>query len=101
MNPINKKQDKGFSSFAVGLSLGVIAALLFTTDEGKKIIKELTDAIPDKCKKMPFAPPQEENLRSMPIIPVQETSHHTTYDIESPPPPPPAVSLSRPTKQDF
>lgn len=95
MNPSdqgNKKPEHNFSAFAVGVSLGVIAALLFTTEEGKKTVKSILDSIPEKYKTPPDIP-------RTPIITPQETPHHTTYDFhqnESPPPPPPVVQPFRP-----
>lgn len=100
MTPSNSPKDNNFSSFAVGVSIGVIAALLFGTEQGRKIVKETLDAIPDKYKKIPesILPPQELESKTTPtpIITSYETSHHTTYEFESPPPPPPVVHLSRP-----
>jgi hypothetical protein len=103
MNP--KHQDNHFSAFAMGATVGVIAALLFGTDEGRKIVREVLDAIPNKIKD-----PIESSLRggtptrqspSMPIITPEETPHHATFAHEdtfneAPPPPPPAVHPFRP-----
>jgi len=98
MNP-KKDKDNQFSSFAMGATVGVVAALLFGTEEGRKIVKEVLAVIPEKYKKVPeifiskeehFEPPHT------PIIMSQETPHHTTYDFEPPPPPPPVVHTSRP-----
>lgn len=78
----------------MGATIGIIAALLFGTEEGRKVVKEVLEAIPEKYKKVPEVllpheeapePPRE------PIITPQETPHHTTYDFEAPPPPPPSV----------
>lgn len=91
----NKNQDHHFSSFAMGISLGVIAALLFGTEEGRKLVKQALDAIPDKYKKIPEEIaehfPKKEKSSITPIITPTETPHHATYEFESPPPPPPAV----------
>lgn len=84
----------------MGATIGVIAALLFGTEEGRKVVKEVLDAIPDKYKKVPenlF--PLKENKPSTPLTPLiepLETPHHTTYDFETPPPPPPMVHPTRP-----
>ncbi|HSV94476.1 MAG TPA: hypothetical protein VLH94_00660 [Spirochaetia bacterium] len=98
MNP-NKKEDHHFSSFAMGATVGVIAALVFGTEEGRKLIKEVLDIIPEKYKKIPEKlMPHEETHEypPTPIITPQETSHHATYDFESPPPAPPTVHPFRP-----
>lgn len=96
----NKNQDHHFSSFAMGISLGVIAALLFGTEEGRKLVKQALDAIPEKYKKVPEEIidrlPKKETHPMTPVITPTETPHHTTYEFESPPPPPPAVFPYRP-----
>lgn len=91
MTPTSRNEDHHFSSFAMGVSVGVVAALLFGTEEGRKIVKNALDAIPDKYKQFP-----EKHLPLTPIITPEETPHHTTYDVEAPPPPPPAVHPRRP-----
>lgn len=96
---LNNNQDHHFSSFAMGATIGVIAALLFGTEEGRKVVKEVLNTIPEKYKNipgnlLPHKKPEETPLT--PIITPQETPHHTTYDFEAPPPPPPAVNPFRP-----
>lgn len=102
MNP-SKHQDTHFSSFAMGATIGVIAALLFGTEEGRKIVKKILDAIPDKYKKIPDAltPHDEPTAPRTPIITPQETPHHTTFApentlVEAPPPPPPVIRPHHP-----
>lgn len=97
MNPI-KKEDHHFSSFAMGVSLGVVAALLFGTEEGRKLVKEVLNTIPEKYKKVPevLAPSKYDEPPRAPIITPQETPHHATYDFEAPPPAPPTVHPFRP-----
>lgn len=83
----------------MGATIGVIAALLFGTEEGRKVIKEVLDVIPEKYKKVPeILKPHEETFEPprTPMITPQETPHHATYDFEAPPPPPPAVHPYRP-----
>ncbi|TRZ47080.1 YtxH domain-containing protein, partial [bacterium] len=63
MTPVNRNEDHHFSSFAMGVSVGVVAALLFGTEEGRKIVKNALDAIPDKYKQIP-----EKHLPPTPII---------------------------------
>lgn len=97
MNP-NKIEDHHFSSFAMGVSLGVVAALLFGTEEGRKLVKEVLNTIPEKYKKVPeaFMPHEDIDVPRTPIITPQETPHHATYDFEAPPPAPPTVHPFRP-----
>ena len=86
----------------MGATIGVIAALLFGTEEGRKVVKEVLDVIPEKYKKVPgvLKPliKTEESVEAprTPIITPLETPHHATYDFEAPPPPPPAVHPTRP-----
>jgi len=102
MNP--KQQDNHFSSFAMGATVGVLVALLFGTDEGRKIVKEVLDSIPKKYKKIPeilMSHDEPEKPRT-PIITPEETPHHTTYNPktsfnEAPPPPAPLVQPLRPS----
>lgn len=111
--------DNSFSSFAVGVSVGVAAAFLFGTDEGRKLVKKVIDTIPEKYKKFPepdsslhhpviarFVPESvgaglapariHENHAPILDLPLQETPHHSTYDFEAPPPPPPHVRPTHP-----
>lgn len=100
MNQSDNHQDHGFSSFSIGLTLGVVAALIIGTEEGRKIAKELYNSLPEKYKKIPETLLSTNKLpdqpRVTPIIPPLETPHHATYEFESPPPTPPAVPLTRP-----
>lgn len=81
--PSDKPKSASFSSFGLGIALGVAGAFLFGTEEGRKLVKKFVDSIPERP-----AP------RSMPFITPEETQHHATY--EAPPPPPPSVRPSRP-----
>lgn len=99
----NKDQDHHFSSFAMGISVGVVAALLFGTEEGRKVIKEILNAIPEKYKEIPkdiFSPKPHYDIPPTPIINPEETPHHETvtpiFSKESPPPAPPLVEPFRP-----
>lgn len=102
MTSANRNEDHHFSSFAMGVSIGVVAALLFGTEEGRKIVKEILDAIPEKYKQIP-----EKHLPLTPIITPEETPHHTTFrgtevlspdatSGEAPPPLPPSVNPHHP-----
>ncbi len=110
--PSEKTGHEGaFSTFTVGVAFGVVAALLFGTEEGRKIIKKAIDAIPDKYKTPPVRVPQ--SAPRIPVIPVEETPHHTTLNEpaplgfsdnasfsnslgEAPPPPAPHIRPTRP-----
>lgn len=85
-----------FSSFTVGVAFGVVVALLFGTEEGRKLVKKAVDAIPDKYKRPPVF--VDQHHMGTPVIPLEETSHHTFEDPfnEAPPPPAPHVRPSRP-----
>jgi hypothetical protein len=105
MNPSKKsRSDNSFSSFAIGVSVGVAAAFLFGTDDGRKLVKKVVDSLPEKYKKIPeetvpYTDNQTENYSTQhPVldIPLQETPHHSTYNFEAPPPAPPHVRPSRP-----
>jgi len=90
----------------MGATIGVIAALLFGTEEGRKVVKEVLDVIPEKYKKIPenlISHKEKDEVPRTPIITPQETPHHATYEFhsttfssEAPPPPPPAVHPYRP-----
>lgn len=90
----------------MGATIGVIAALLFGTDEGRKLVKEVLDVIPEKYKKIPEELIHHEEAPAAPRAPIitpQETPHHANYEFhnptfvnEAPPPPPPAVHPYRP-----
>ncbi len=94
-------KDGSFPSFTVGLALGIMGALLFGTDEGRKIVKKVLGAVPDKYKLPPVN--LSRPLTKSPIIPLEETPH-TTFEYSSPfgeaisneAPPPPAPHV-RPT----
>ena len=58
MNPTQsnpKDAEHHFPSFMVGLTVGIAAALLLGTDEGKQITRKIIDAIPDNLKRDPEA----------------------------------------------
>lgn len=81
--PSEKPSTGSFSSFGIGIVLGVAATFLFGTEEGRKLIKKLVDSIPEKS-----------SPRTMPFLPTEETQHHATF--EAPPPPEPKVRPIRP-----
>ena len=76
------------------MSLGIVAALLFGTEEGRKAVKNILDTIPDKYKQIPenlLQPKEKPKSPRTPIIEPLETPHHATYEFEAPPPPPPVI----------
>lgn len=85
--PSDKPNHNSFSSFGIGIALGITAAFLFGTEEGRKLIKKLVDSIPDSSLR---GTPRQ----SIPSYPIEETQHHATY--EAPPPPAPSIRPSRP-----
>lgn len=98
MSPKNN-QDHHFSSFAMGVTIGVVAALLFGTEEGRKLVKEMLDAIPEKYKTIPeelISPKENKTTPPTPIIEPFETPHHATYDNEVPLRPAPSLNPTRP-----
>lgn len=89
--PSDHDKNNPFPAFAFGLTLGIVGALAFGTEEGRKIVNKLIDSIPSKYKSPPVT--TQPSTVKTPIIPLEETSHHTEYEA---PPPEPAVRLSRP-----
>lgn len=98
MSPKNN-QDNHFSSFAMGVTIGVAAAMLFGTEEGRKLVKETLDAIPEKYKTIPEElrhPIEDQMITPTPIIEPLETPHHATFDNEIPLRPSPSLNPTRP-----
>lgn len=110
--PSRPQKDNSFSSFAIGVSVGVAASFLFGTEEGRGLVKRILDAIPEKYKNIPDPIKNITNgiisqtdSHITPVIRPEETSHHATYDFlannrfsssEAPPPPAPLVRPTRP-----
>lgn len=90
-----KSNDHNFGSFAMGVAVGVGAALLFGTEEGKKLAGNLFDMLPEKIKNLTdnTTPdfPQDQSLYSEP----ESTPHSYIYN-EPPPPPAPHVTPTPP-----
>ena len=104
-SPVNShKKENTFGSFAVGVAVGIGAALLFGTDEGKKIANRLFDALPEKVKKLTdntvssrdsYANQSDPSPLSIVTEP-ESTPHSYIYD-EPPPPPAPRVTPTSPS----
>ncbi len=84
-------KDNSFGSFAIGVAVGVGAALLFGTEDGRKLARNLFDSLPDKIKQLKDeVTPIHDPSSTIYDLPFSEsTPHHTTY--EAPPPPAPHV----------
>lgn len=107
-SPVNsQKKENTFGSFAVGVAVGIGAALLFGTDEGKKIANRLFDALPEKVKNLTedghsaYSQIRHSGLdpESIPGNLLQEpesTPHSYTYN-EPPPPPAPHITPTPPS----
>lgn len=91
------KGENTFGSFAIGVAVGVGAALLFGTDEGKKLANSLFDKLPEKIKNLTDTTdyPTESTIYDLPSTP-ESTPHHYTYH-EAPPPPAPHVIPTPPS----
>lgn len=101
MTPPSEKSSGGsFSTFGLGVAFGLVAAFLFGTEEGRKLVKKAVDSLPEKYK-LPKTPAAMRQA-SAPFIRPEETPHHVYYPSEplspneAPPPPPPAVHHTRP-----
>lgn len=46
------KKEHAFGAFTIGVAVGVGAALLFGTEDGRKIAQKLFDSLPDKIKNL-------------------------------------------------
>ncbi len=79
--PSDNDKNNPFPAFAFGLTLGIVGALAFGTEEGRKIVNKLIDSIPNKYKTPPVN--TQANMVKTPIIPLEETPHHAEY--EAPP----------------
>jgi len=97
MNPKASNQDNHNNSFLFGLTVGVLGSLLLGTDEGRKLMREIMDSLPEHLRHLGQSSP-EENVPdfSPPINTPEETPHHS-YSQEAPPPPPPNTA----TRPDY
>lgn len=46
------KKEHAFGAFTIGVAVGVGSALLFGTEDGRKIAQKLFDSLPDKIKNL-------------------------------------------------
>ncbi len=90
-NPVKPKtKDTTFSSFAIGVAVGIGAVLLFGTDEGKRLSQKLFESLPEKIKNLT----DNTEYPTDPLLdsPQTETPHSYQYQNEPPPPPAPHVT---------
>jgi hypothetical protein len=90
-----RAKDHHFNSFAMGVAVGVGAALLFGTEEGKKLASNLFEMLPDKIKSLTdtssdYSPDSYGSLAGQ-IMPEPEATPHSYTYSEPPPPPAPHV----------
>ncbi len=80
----------------LGLTLGVLGAMVFGTKEGRSLAKEIIDSLPLKLNTLVTHEKKESVPDFLPPITMpEETPHHVTYTEELPPPPP-AISPQKP-----
>lgn len=46
------KKEHAFGAFTIGVAVGVGAALLFGTEDGRKLAQKLFDSLPEKIKSL-------------------------------------------------
>lgn len=46
------KKEHAFGAFTIGVAVGVGAALLFGTEDGRKLAKKILDNLPEKIKNL-------------------------------------------------
>ncbi len=72
------KKEHSFGAFTLGVAVGVGAALLFGTEDGKKLSKSLFEKLPDSIKQ----------LTDKTSYPQEAVTHHHSHSSDSPPPAP-------------
>lgn len=72
------KNESSFGSFAFGVAVGVGAALLFATEEGRTFASKLLDSLKDNLPKSPNSVPKRTSAYDLASNP-ESTPHHTTY----------------------
>ncbi len=85
------KKEHAFGAFTVGVAVGVGAALLFGTEDGRKLAQKLFDSLPEKIKNLKDVSDDNNSpvtsLQSSPYNPSstpESTSHTTTYSPTQP-----------------
>lgn len=91
-----RAKDHHFNSFAMGVAVGVGAALLFGTEEGKRLTKNLFDSLPDTIKNLKDEV-TPEFLHNQSLYSEPESTPHTYAYNEPPPPPAPHVIPTPPS----
>ncbi len=83
------KKEHAFGAFTFGIAVGVGAALLFGTEDGRKLAQKLFDSLPDKIKNLKDAsddnnlPSLQSNLYDLSSTP-ESTPHTATYSPTQP-----------------
>jgi len=92
MNPKDSNSNHHNSSFLFGLTVGVLGTLVLGTEEGRKLMKEIMDSLPENLRHLGQSN-SAENIPdfSPPVTSPEETPHHAYSPSEAPPPPPPHV----------
>ncbi len=80
------KKEHAFGAFTVGVAVGVGAALLFGTEDGRKLAQKLFDSLPEKIKNLKGSTDGEHDT----------TSSRDLYSNQSDPSPIPNNILSVP-----
>ncbi len=70
------KKEHAFGAFTIGVAVGVGAALLFGTEDGRKLAQKLFDSLPEKIKNL-----KEESV----IASEARQSPSTVHDLQSNP----------------
>lgn len=80
------KKEHAFGAFTIGVAVGVGAALLFGTEDGRKLAKKILDNLPEKIKNLSSQQPSEVEDQSTFTPPVYpETTPHTYIPQDTPP----------------
>lgn len=58
------KKEHSFGAFTIGVAVGVGAALLFGTEDGRKLAQKLFDSLPEKIKSLKDTTDGEHNTTS-------------------------------------
>jgi len=74
------KKEHAFGAFTIGVAVGISAALLFGTEDGRKIAQKLFDSLPEKIKNLKESSESPQNdLSTSPnnLLSNPESTPHT------------------------